>query len=170
MALYQFHIPILVHGTKIESKEFVYSIKMIQLHFFHSNNLNLIVHTCNKMGSFCRDKIQCIDELLTLGSLKIMKLSQTRANYVNLHNKVSIMGIFMLRKFCIDCWTYVQWFSQWVNGWYVSIRCITAEVNGHCSPDTAYYTVTAVHSRVCGGPRSHLHHPGSPDPGVGRGT
>lgn len=122
MALFQFHIPILVHGTKIESKEFVYSIKMIQEHFFHSNNLNLIVHTCNKMGSFCRDKIQCIDELLTLGSLKIMKLSQTRANYVNLHNKVSIMSIFMLRKFCIDCWTYVQWFSQWVNGWYVSIQ------------------------------------------------
>lgn len=103
MALFQFHIPILVHGTKIESKEFVYSIKMIQEHFFHSNNLNLIVHTCNKMGFFCRDKIQCIDELLTLGSLKIMKLSQTRANYVNLHNKVSIMSMFMLRKFCIDC-------------------------------------------------------------------
>lgn len=62
-------------------------------------------------------------------------------------------------------------FSGLVNGLMDGMcQCITAEVNGHCSPDTAYYTVTAVHSRVCGGPRSHLHHPGSPDPGVGRGT
>lgn len=74
----------------------------------------------------------------------------------------------MLKKFCFYCCTYIYWFSDWINGWYVSIQCITAEVDGHCSPDTAYHTVTAVHSGVCGGPRSHLHHPGSPDPGAGR--
>ena len=42
---------------------------------------------------FGRDKIHSIDDLLTLGSLKIMKLSQTRANYVKLHNKVSIIHV-----------------------------------------------------------------------------
>lgn len=50
-----------------------------------------MLKTCQSIKQL-RDKIQCIDELLTLGSLKIMKLSQTRANYVNLHNKLKLMA------------------------------------------------------------------------------
>ncbi|KAK3094215.1 hypothetical protein FSP39_025511 [Pinctada imbricata] len=39
-----------------------------------------------------RDKVHAIDEQMTQGSLKILKLSQTRANYVSLHNKLKMMA------------------------------------------------------------------------------
>lgn len=48
--------------------------------------------------------------------------------------------------------------------------CITAEVDGHGSSDTAHYTAVTLHPGVCGGTRSHLHYTGGPDPGTGRGA
>ncbi|XP_062586622.1 vacuolar protein sorting-associated protein 54-like isoform X2 [Saccostrea cucullata] len=50
-----------------------------------------MLKTCQTIKQL-RDKIHSIDELLTLGSLKIMKLSQTRANYVKLHDKLKLMS------------------------------------------------------------------------------
>ncbi|XP_062585226.1 vacuolar protein sorting-associated protein 54-like, partial [Saccostrea cucullata] len=50
-----------------------------------------MLKTCQTIKQL-RDKIHSIDELLTQGSLKIMKLSQTRANYVKLHDKLKLMS------------------------------------------------------------------------------
>ncbi|KAK3092497.1 hypothetical protein FSP39_003642 [Pinctada imbricata] len=50
-----------------------------------------MLKTCQAIKQL-RDKVHAIDEQMTQGSLKILKLSQTRANYVSLHNKLKMMA------------------------------------------------------------------------------
>ncbi|KAL5008620.1 hypothetical protein ScPMuIL_014201 [Solemya velum] len=86
----------LSHYLDIVEVQIAKQISMKSEAFFHAMTSHdelqdRMLYTCRAIKQL-RDKIHVMDEMLARGSLKILNLSQSRANLVSLHNKLKLMA------------------------------------------------------------------------------